>query len=264
MPRWAIGLILLLGIGLLFLLAAPQLWQPPLEHLVDRLEKTFLSALSAHAVMPWYVLIPVAFAGGLAASLSPCILVMMPMNLGYIGTAQVTTRLDAWVKSGAFVLGVATILSLFGLFSSFAGLLMVQYRGFVQIGIGVLTVLLGLGFGGLFRLPSLPGFTRVPENVGPFFFGLVFALISSPCASPVLFSVLGSAAASGSLMVSVFTMVAYSLGYTMVLFLAGVMAGFAKQVGNLKQHHRLIELIGAVILVATGGFYTISGIRWFG
>lgn len=262
-PRWLIGMLVLIGMGLLLLLVAPSAWQQPIEQLVDRLEKPLLSLLSTHAAMPWYLLIPVAFFGGLIASLSPCILVMLPMNLGYIGTREVSNRLDALVKSGAFVLGVASILSLFGLFSSFAGLLMVQYRGHIEIAIGSLTMILGLGFGGFLPLPKLPGFTRVPANVGPFLFGLVFALISSPCASPVLFSVLGSTAATGNPGLSVLTMVAYSVGYTAVLFLAGVVTGFAKQVGTLKRHHRLIEIVGAAVLIATGAFYALSGIRWF-
>lgn len=252
----------LIGAGVLFLLVSPQGWQVPLENLVTRLEK-LLQARMSFGGLPWYGLLPFAFMGGLVASLSPCILVMLPMNLGYIGTARIVDRRDAVLRAGAFVAGVVTILSMLGLFSSLGALLMVQYRGAIQLAIGLLTVVLGLGFGGLVRLPSMPGVSRVPPNVGPYLFGVVFALISSPCASPILFAVLAAAAASGHPLLSVTTMVSYALGYTGVLFLASVATGFAKQIGALKEHHRLIEIIGASLLVATGIYYAVSGVRWF-
>jgi cytochrome c-type biogenesis protein len=81
------------------------------------------------------VLVPLAFAGGLLASISPCILALLPVNLSYIGTLKIASRWDAFLKAGAFVLGAVTVLSLFGLFSSFAGLVIVEYKGYINIAV---------------------------------------------------------------------------------------------------------------------------------
>jgi cytochrome c-type biogenesis protein len=48
-------------------------------------------------------LLPLAFAGGLISSLSPCQLSLLGVNLSYIGTREFTSRKDALIKAIAFV-----------------------------------------------------------------------------------------------------------------------------------------------------------------
>jgi cytochrome c-type biogenesis protein len=45
---------------------------------------------------------------------------------------KIKSRWDAFTKAGLFVLGAVTILSLFGLVSSFAGSVMVEYRDYIK------------------------------------------------------------------------------------------------------------------------------------
>jgi len=209
-----------------------------------------------------FVLLPLAFTGGLIASVSPCILALLPVNLSYIGALKIKSRWDAFVKAGLFVLGAVTILSLFGLVSSFAGAVMVDYRGHINIVVGCIMAVMGLSLLGLVKLP-LPNIDARFDRAGPYGVGLTFALVSSPCASPVLFAVLAAAAATGSQLLGTLTMASYALGYTIIIFLSSLFTAMAKQAKTLLQHSENIIRFGSAALILTGIYFLFAGVRWF-
>jgi cytochrome c-type biogenesis protein len=100
-------------------------------------------------------------------------------------------------------------------------------------------------------------------NLGPYGVGLTFGLVSSPCASPVLFAALAVAAATGSQLLGTLTAICYALGYTIVIFIASLLTGFAKQAKALMQHSESIIRFGSIALILTGLYYIIEGARWF-
>jgi cytochrome c-type biogenesis protein len=183
------------------------------------------------------------------------------VNLTYIGTREFTSRRDAFIKAGSFVLGVVTVLSLLGLFSSFAGAVMIRYSGYVNIVVGTVILVMGLTLLGIIRLP-LPETGLGLPITGPYTAGLTFALVGSPCTSPVLFAVLGAAAATGSQIQSTLTMVSYALGTSAIIFLASVFTGLAKQTRALLKYSEWIMGIGGGLLILMGGYYLINGVRW--
>ncbi len=151
-------IVILLGMGAFFLvLAIDQLSRGGLLQRFDDfatdMGSSYRQWFRKQSTGNLLVLLPLSFGGGLVASISPCILSLLPVNLSYIGTREFTSRRDAFFKAGAFVLGVVTVLSLFGLFSSFQGLVMVKYQGYFQAAVGVLIILMGLSLGGIVRLP---------------------------------------------------------------------------------------------------------------
>lgn len=226
-----------------------------------------------------------AFVGGLVASVSPCILSLLPVNLSYIGTREITSRRDAFRKAGAFVLGVVTVLSLLGLFSSLASFVLVRYRGYFFVLVGTVIILMGLQIAGILRfsLPQLPFLAPAqPGEVGketidtrksfgksvhslltgPYGVGLTFALVSSPCSSPIMVSILAAAAATGSQLQSTVTMVSYALGYSAVIFLASLFTGLAKQTRRLLVHSDTITRAASVVLLIIGLVYLMNGGYW--
>lgn len=240
----------------------PQLSRP-LEVWIGVVENRYQRWFDTQNTANPLILLPLAFGGGLLASVSPCILALLPVNLSYIGTLQFTSRRDAVVKAGQFVLGAVTILSLFGLVSSFAGAVLIDYRGYFNLAVGLLMALMGLVLAGVLHLP-LPQLPFDTPITGPYGVGLGFALVSSPCASPVLFAVLAAAAAAGSQGLAVLTMVSYALGYTALIFLASLFTGLAKSSRRLLQHADGITRLGSLALLFTGAYYLWIGVRWFG
>jgi cytochrome c-type biogenesis protein len=192
------------GLGLVSLILVLTLGEKishPIEQAVSIVENRYQQWFDKQDTANPFVLLPLAFAGGAIASVSPCILALLPVNLSYIGTLNIKSRWDAFTKAGLFVLGAVTILSLFGLVSSFAGTVMVEYRGYINIVVGLIMAVMGLWLMGVVNIP-LPQMNVNLPKAGPYGVGLTFALVSSPCASPVLFAVLASAAATGSQILS--------------------------------------------------------------
>jgi cytochrome c-type biogenesis protein len=253
------------GMALLSLVIALLITGPisqALEHLISLAENRYQEWFSKQNTANPLILMPLAFIGGLIASVSPCILALLPLNLTYIGTRNITSRSDAFVKAGLFVLGNVVILALFGLVSSFAGAVMVEYRGHINVAVGAIILVLGFGLLGLIKIP-LPQINVDGSNFGPFGVGLTFALVSSPCASPVLFAVLAAAGATGSQLLAVLTMASYAFGYTIIIFLASLLTGFAKQAKLLLQHSENITKFGSVALILAGIYYLVNGVQWF-
>ncbi|MBD2115839.1 MULTISPECIES: cytochrome c biogenesis CcdA family protein [Microcystis] len=254
---------LVLGLlALILVLTIGPIIGHPLEKAISIIENSYQQWLDRQDTNNPLVLLPLAFLGGVIASISPCILALLPVNLSYIGTLKIESRWDAFSKAGLFVLGAVTILSLFGLVSSFAGTVMVEYRGYINIVVGLIMAVMGLWLLGVIKLP-LPQMNLNLPQAGPYGVGLTFALVSSPCASPVLFAVLAAAAATGSQVLGTLTMVSYALGYTILIFLASLFTGLAKQSRNLLQHSETIIRLGSVALMATGAYYLVTGTQWF-
>lgn len=261
-PRkwWFWGGLVLLGL-LMALVTNGSIFQG-LEYFISETENRYQEWFTQQDTANPLILMSLAFIGGLIASVSPCILALLPLNLSYIGTRNITSRTDALIKSGLFVLGNVIVLGLFGLTSSFAGLVMVEYRGHINVIVGAIILIMGFSLLGLIKIP-LPQIHIDSSNFGPLGFGLTFALVSSPCASPVLFAVLAAAGASNSQLLAVLTMASYAFGYTIIIFLASLLTGFAKQAKRLLQYSEEITKFGSVALILAGIYYLYSGIKWF-
>ncbi|MBE9114569.1 sulfite exporter TauE/SafE family protein [Lusitaniella coriacea LEGE 07157] len=261
----ALQLFCVFAVVILGAFALHQLnWQAlfaPLDRFIYSLDQHYHTWMGTQTLKSPWVLIPLAFVGGLIASISPCVLGLLPVNLSYIGTREVASRKDALVKASLFVLGVVTAYSLLGLSSSLAGAVMVNYRGYIQIAVGILVILMGLMLLGVLQVPLPQTSIRIPI-AGSYGVGVTFAFVSSPCTSPVLFSVLALAAEKGSPIYSPLTMVSYALGYTMVIFLASLFAGVLKQTRGLLPYTGAIARWSSIGLILIGSYYFADGMRW--
>lgn len=226
------------------------------------LQQQFTEYIKSSGDIPFVGVVFIALFGGLIASLTPCVLPMIPLYLSYIGATEVSNKVDAFKKSSLFCLGAAIVFSLMGIFASFANFIMIDYRGYVNIIVGVFIILMSLVLLEVLKLPALPGIKNIPDG-SPFIVGMAFTLISSPCASPILFAILALSATVGSSTKSAIVMIAYSVGYTFLIFLIGLFSGLAKQFDFFKVHSHKVLMVSGAILSILGVYYLYSGIKWF-
>ncbi len=208
----------------------------------------------------WFVLPFVGFAAGLLASLSPCILPVVPLNLAFIGAHDVSGWAAARL-SALFVLGAALALTPLGLAADAAGFLLVEQRGPVLVVVGVTMIVLSMMFAEVIPLP-FSGRVNARRAWGPLAAGAAFALVTTPCASPLVGAVLAAAASQGLPGLSVATMGAFAIGYTALVFIAGVLGNRVLQRFRGKTFDAPRAVAAALLLVAGAGF-TLTGAAWF-
>jgi cytochrome c-type biogenesis protein len=234
-----------------------QLYQ--LEHFADNIVRSQLTHLS-------FISIGVIFLAGLLTSLTPCMLSMLPITIGYIGGYEAKSRLQAAAQSTWFSLGLATTLALLGIVAAIFG------KVYGQIGIGlpiivsILAILMGLNL--LEALPiQFPSFgsmdwisDELPQGVRAYCIGLSFGLVASPCSTPVLASLLGWVAKQQDLFMGGILLLSYTLGYVMPLILAGTFTASIKKILELRRWSGWINPVSGVLLIAFGVFSLLSRI----
>ncbi len=224
-----------------------------LEQFADGLVVDQLTHLSA-------VSLGVIFLAGLLTSLTPCMLSMLPITIGYIGGYEAKTRVQAAVQSTWFALGLATTLAVLGVIAAGLG------RVYGQIGLGLpifvsaIAILMGLNLLNALplRLPSL-GTTdwisqELPESVRSYLVGLTFGLVASPCSTPVLATILAWISATGDPVLGGGLLLAYTVGYVLPLILAGVFTASIKKLLELRRWSGWITPASGILLVGFGVF----------
>lgn len=224
-----------------------------LQQLADGLVSSQLSHLS-------WVSVLIIFLAGLLTSLTPCMLSMLPITIGYIGGYEAQSRIQAAAQSTWFALGLATTLAAFGIVAAYVG----QVYGQVGIGlpilVSVIAILMGLNLLEALplRLPSLDGMEfipkDVPDGVRSYLLGLTFGLVASPCSTPVLATLLAWIASTQDVMLGGALLLAYTAGYVAPLILAGTFTATIKKLLEVRRWSGWITPVSGALLVGFGVF----------
>lgn len=210
------------------------------------------------------------FAGALSF-LSPCVLPLVPPYLCYMAGVSVDDfRKEKQAKQGQlrktiiltsllFTLGFSTVFIALGASASTVGGLLRQHLDILaQIG-GVIIIIMGLHFLGVFRIGLLAREYRFQGNgkpatlSGAYFMGLAFAFGWTPCIGPVLGSILGVAASSKTVDSGAILLAAYSLGLAVPFWIAAAFSSkFMKFMTKFRRHLGIVEKIMGGLLVITG------------
>jgi thiol:disulfide interchange protein len=176
-----------------------------------------------------------AFAGGILASLSPCIYPMIPIVSAYVGsrTAGEKTRGRSFLLSLGYVVGMAAVYSLLGMVAALTGsffgristspwALLIVANILILFALTILEVIpFPAWFSGRPMEPSAGGIA------GAFLLGASSGLVASPCTSPVLFGLLAFVATTHSVVYGGALLFAFSMGMGALLILLGTFSGLA-------------------------------------
>jgi len=176
-----------------------------------------------------------ALVGGVLTSASPCVLAAVPVAVGYVGGQAVTPR-RAWALALAFVAGMNVALLAMGLLAARLGLLLGALPGPWSAAVGVLVIAAAVW---LWRSPAAACGIRLPAALeqrlarsglwGALVLGALIGTVMSPCATPALAAALaGSGGAFGaSMWWGAALLLAYGIGHSALLLVAGAMPGAA-------------------------------------
>ncbi|MFE9691603.1 cytochrome c biogenesis CcdA family protein [Micromonospora sp. NPDC005806] len=242
---------------------------------------------------PLLLAVGAAALAGLVSFLSPCVLPLMPGYLSYVtglagadleGRSRTETppparddgpagggvavaappaaRPAAAVKGRVlagtmlFIAGFTAVFTATAILFSGVGKLFFQHERTLEIVIGALVVVLGLGYLGVvpgmqreFRIRRLPAAGLLGAPV----LGAVFALSWLPCTGPTLGAVLGMATVDGRTDRAVLLAVAYCLGLGVPFVVFGL--GFHRLLGvfrAVRRNSRWVTRIGGALLILIG------------
>ena len=213
--------------------------------------------------MATHISLALVFVEGLVSFLSPCVLPIIPIYMGYLAgnsNEKRNSNKKVLLFTISFIFGILLAIFLMNasinLLQSF---LKEHMTLFVRIG-GILIVLLGiyqLGFIKINFLQRTFRFSLKTDNkmnvMVAFIMGFTFSFAWTPCIGPALSSILLLAASSGDFWYSNFLMIIYAFGFTLPFLVLGLFTNRA--LNWLNSHRDIVKYttkIGAVILIIFG------------
>jgi cytochrome c-type biogenesis protein len=216
--------------------------------------------------------IPVAMLAGLISFLSPCVLPLVPGYLGFLGAAvpqrgastsatgttatATTTRSRLVLGVLLFILGFTLVFVAFTVLGGAAGVFFLQWGDLLTRILGVVIILMGLVFLGLFGFAQREWRFHVDSRagiIGAPLLGIALGIGWAPCMGPTLAAIVALSINVGDPVRAGFLGIAYSIGLGIPFLLAALGFGWAtRTIGFLRRHIRTLNIIGGAMLIGLG------------
>jgi cytochrome c-type biogenesis protein len=218
---------------------------------------------------PWLALVAV-FVGGVLTASSPCVLAMIPLMMSFVA-GQSDGKPSVWRAfslSLVFVLGLSITFTALGMIAALAGQMYGDVSGAWNWVVVVVCLVMGAHLMGLVEVPIPSVGDRLQPktrgHLGALILGLLFGLVSAPCAAPILVVLLTYLAGSGSSVAyGGALLLVYALGHSVLILVAGTSMGAARRLIENKKMNRAMDLTrrgaGAVI-VLVGLYFAYRGL----
>ncbi len=198
-----------------------------------------------------------ALVGGLLTAANPCVLAAAPLMVGYVAGQENKSVARSLLLSLTFAIGLTIMFGLiwFGVWSA-SSLLPSTWWKYVAAAV---CLLMGLHLLGAlhFTLP-MPAALKPKQKgfVGALLLGLLFGLISFPCAGPVL-GVLSVVTPLYGMAFGIMLLVAYSVGHCGLVLVGGTSMGLVQKLADSKGWTRgtdILRRIAGVLIILVGAW----------
>ncbi|HEY5957222.1 MAG TPA: cytochrome c biogenesis protein CcdA, partial [Polyangiaceae bacterium] len=152
---------------------------------------------------PWLALVAV-FLGGLLTASNPCVLAMVPLMLSVVAGQknEKTSVGQAAGFAGVFVVGLGITFTAMGMIAALAGRMYGDVSTAWNYVVALVCIVMGLHLANVFTLP-IPaiGSGILPKtrgSIGALLLGMLFGMVSAPCAAPILIVLLTYLSGAGA------------------------------------------------------------------
>ena len=201
----------------------------------------------------------IAFLEGIITFISPCLLPMLPIYLSYFAGGGERTTARTLKGAFGFVTGFTVVFVAMGALAGTVGSFLHEYQTAVNVISGLVVVLFGLNFLGVFQWNLFQGMkgsvkTRDMGFFSALLFGVIFSVGWTPCVGAFLGSALLLASQQGHVVEGMAMLLAYSLGLGIPFVLSAVLIDTLKSAFDwIKKHYDTINKV-------CGGFLVLVGI----
>mgnify|MGYP003531341578 FL=1 len=200
----------------------------------------------------------ISFLEGIITFISPCLLPMLPIYISYFAGGGERTTAKTLKGAVGFVTGFTIVFVMLGALAGTVGSFLREYQTTVNIISGLIVIIFGLNFLGVFKLNIFKGNQRSvkTDNMGFFsamLFGIIFSVGWTPCVGAFLGSALMLASQQGHIAEGMLMLLSYSLGLGIPFILSAVLIDYFKSAFNwIKRNYKIINLISGSLLVIIG------------
>jgi cytochrome c-type biogenesis protein len=200
-----------------------------------------------------------ALVGGLLTAANPCVLAAAPLMVGYVAGQEKRTLGRSFLLSLTFAIGLTIMFGLIW-FSVWSASALIPATWWKYLAV-VVCLLMGLHLLGVLRItiPAPSGLRPKQRGfVGALLLGLLFGLISMPCAGPVLAALIVVTPLYG-MAFGVMLLVAYSLGHCGLVLVGGTSIGLVQKLADSKGWTRGTDILRRVagLLIIGVGLYLL-------
>lgn len=200
----------------------------------------------------------ISFLEGIITFLSPCLLPMLPIYISYFAGGGERSNKKTLKTALGFVLGFTIVFVALGALAGTLGSFLSRYQTAVNIVSGLIVIVFGLNYMGLFHLNIFKGVGASMERDSMDFFsalvfGMVFSIGWTPCVGVFLGSALMLASQQGHVGEGMLMLLAYSLGLGVPFLFSAVLIDRLKGAFNwVKAHYRQVNFVCGGLLVLVG------------
>ncbi len=207
-----------------------------------------------------------AFIAGLLSFISPCVLPLVPVYLGYLSGSTITgdeppSRKLVFSHALLFVAGFTFVfVVLFGVPIGFLGNALGTVAQYIVWVGGLLLIVFGLHTMGIITIPIFNvqkkleyGHGQTPSYVRSGIIGMAFAAGWTPCIGPLLSVILTLAIQGQDVGLAMFYLFVYSMGLAIpFLVVAWMLTAATSRLSALNRHMGMIERISGAFIVIVG------------
>lgn len=200
----------------------------------------------------------IAFLEGIITFLSPCLLPMLPIYISYFAGGGERSTSKTLKGALGFVTGFSAAFVALGALAGTIGSFLQKYQTAFNIVSGLIVIVFGLSFLGVFRLTLFQGIrhTVKTDNTGFFsslLFGIIFSVGWTPCVGAFLGSALVLASQQAHAAEGMLMLLAYSLGLGIPFLLSAVLIDYLKHAFDwIKKNYKIINTASGCLLVLIG------------
>ena len=199
----------------------------------------------------------ISFLEGVITFLSPCLLPMLPVYISYFTAGESNSRKTV-TNSLGFILGFTLVFTAMGALAGTLGSFLRRYQIAVNILSGLVVILFGLNYLGVFKWNLFRGSsagvdTRNLGFLSSALFGVVFSVGWTPCVGAFLGSALMLASQQGHILEGTLMLLVYSMGLGIPFFLSALLIDRLKgAIAFVKRNYTAINRICGSFLVLIG------------